>query len=326
MSSARLLEGVFFLTLAGGMHLAALSLIEAQGTAGGSGSQGQAEISLTASPEIKALIEEWQRPPETAQAVPMPPSTPPSMTQMTAPAPPQPVNAPPRTLTQALAPASMSDHLPQADIRLPALRDVSGTAPQTLSVPEMTQSPVLETVQQDKAALPSAPPLMQMTRMDKPPVPDVTSPLAPGHSKRPKARPDNLRPTPIARPSAPQVARRASGHSGGQVAGSGSAPSATSGADTAQIASDRAKWQARIKRAAQRAHRPARGTRARGKVLIRLSISAKGRLLDASILRSSGHAALDRAALQNLRRARYPGAPQSLGGKSWTDTITVEFR
>lgn len=71
---------------------------------------------------------------------------------------------------------------------------------------------------------------------------------------------------------------------------------------------------------------PARAKGQIGRVRVRLTLAANGRLLRSSVIRSSGSRALDRAALSAVRRSKtYPKAPQGFRADSHTFNLTIRF-
>ncbi|MCB1633846.1 MAG: energy transducer TonB [Xanthomonadales bacterium] len=62
-----------------------------------------------------------------------------------------------------------------------------------------------------------------------------------------------------------------------------------------------------------------------GRTEIQVVLAADGQLIDASVLQSSGHALLDRSALQWARRCRYSAPPISAGDEA-VASIPVNFR
>lgn len=133
---------------------------------------------------------------------------------------------------------------------------------------------------------------------------------------RPRARPDpDPDPRRTAQEPPPQQAAPQAARSGGQgqaaQQGQGQAPVASGSAATASLLSE---WGGAIRAAVQR-QQSSPGTRARGTVHLHLQVSTDGRLVHVAISQSSGHAALDRAALQAVQRARLPRAPSGLSGR-----------
>jgi protein TonB len=68
------------------------------------------------------------------------------------------------------------------------------------------------------------------------------------------------------------------------------------------------------------------GTTAAGTARIALSISSSGRLSGARLTASTGHPALDRAAIAAVRDARYPRAPRALPAGTYSFTVPLTLR
>jgi periplasmic protein TonB len=145
------------------------------------------------------------------------------------------------------------------------------------------------------------------------PAPDITRALpdtAPATSLRPIARPAPQTAQPAAPPRATgnaetDAARGSSqAQAQGQAVASGAAPAPDSTGGQAAAAAYPGQVLRQITRLrAQRA--PARGS-----VLVRFAIAASGALADVSVAQSSGSAALDRLALDHIRRAApFPAPP-----------------
>ena len=115
---------------------------------------------------------------------------------------------------------------------------------------------------------------------------------------------------PRAQPSAPPK-QRAAGSGKAHIAGTGTAQDNAKGA--ASSASLGKQWGGAIRSAIARAQRPT-SDRARGTVHLRISVQVDGRLASVSMHKSSGHAGLDAAAVDAVRRAKLPAAPKGLKG------------
>jgi protein TonB len=109
---------------------------------------------------------------------------------------------------------------------------------------------------------------------------------------------------------------------GAQAGTGGGDPNA--GPGPAEYRSLMARWGGGIRAAIERSLRPAGGPG--GTTRLRLTVTADGRLAGAAIAASSGHAALDRAALAAVRAARYPPAPRGLPPGSYTFTLPLTQR
>lgn len=145
------------------------------------------------------------------------------------------------------------------------------------------------------------------------PAPDITRALpdtAPATSLRPIARPAPQTAQPAAAPrptgNADTDAARGSSQAQpqGQAVASGAAPAPDSTGGQAAAAA----YPGQVLRQITRL-RPQRAP-ARGIVLVRFAIAASGALADVSVAQSSGSAALDRLALDHIRRAApFPAPP-----------------
>lgn len=163
-----------------------------------------------------------------------------------------------------------------------------------------------------------------------PPPPPV--PVPPKVRPRPRPTPPVAQapvppPKPAAKPapSAPaQAAQRAAGAGGGASAGTsqaagGEAPSA------ARLAKLKSRWGGAISaRIAKNKRRPS-GDWTPGEVRLSLVVATSGRLTSVRVARSSGVAALDRAALKAAQGARLPKAPKALPAGQYEFGLTLEF-
>ena len=129
------------------------------------------------------------------------------------------------------------------------------------------------------------------------------------------------RPQPIKRaavPDAPSGSGRAA-----PVSDAGGTAKASPGAEKSLLAD----WGGSLRQKVERARRsPAGAAGQTGKVTLRLSVATSGRVLGVAVLRSSGVAALDTAAVDAVRRAgRLPKAPKGLGAASYDFNLPVVF-
>ena len=249
---------------------------------------------------------------------------------------PQPADhrATPRLSTPELMAAQRPAALPEIDTRLPALRGIETVAPVALPVPNGGATPV--TAEQPPAPdRPEAPP-GPAAPQDPPVLPEVdvataASPQAPARSLRPSPRPEGLAPPPVVRQA--QTARpkaapkpKAQAQSAPPRAATGTAkakpaakpaakPKPKPGVSKQAIA----KWQSGIASALARANRPP-STSATGRVTLSITVAPNGRLSGVSVTRSSGNSTLDKAAVANVKRARFPRAP-----RGFSQTATVRF-
>ncbi len=87
-----------------------------------------------------------------------------------------------------------------------------------------------------------------------------------------------------------------------------------------------ARWQSRVNAHLNRFKRYPAGERETGQAAVRFSIDASGRVLSAALARSSGNAALDRAAVEMVRRASpVPAPPPAIAKSRMSLTVPVRF-
>ena len=136
--------------------------------------------------------------------------------------------------------------------------------------------------------------------------PAPPAPRAPG----PRAAPSPRKATAEA-DSRAAPAQRAAGGGGGRRRGNAGRRAVSTG-DAAARRAALARWGAGIRRNIERGKRYPRGARGGGTVTVQLTVSRDGALRAARVVASSGVAALDRAALEAVRRTRLPAAPKGL--------------
>ncbi|WP_143530023.1 energy transducer TonB family protein, partial [Salibaculum halophilum] len=124
-------------------------------------------------------------------------------------------------------------------------------------------------------------------------------------------------------PAQPEQA--AAGHDTGTTAGPDAAP-ASQGANADATRQLMAQWGSGVHRAIARRKAYPHGTRASGTARIRLTLTGDGQLAALGVASSSGDAALDRAALDAVRAARYPAAPKALGAGPHSFTVPLSFQ
>lgn len=214
---------------------------------------------------------------------------------------------------------------PPPDARLTPPRAVTQVAPPAAEVPLLAVPPE---------------PTAEVAAMTAPPAPDGTAPPPPAGRAAPQpqaaAPPPRLAeptpPKPHPKPAATRPAQAASmaggkarGAGAGAAAGAGGAAALTTGAGVDRSAL--AGWGARIMAGVERHKRfPVAAGDARGTVGVALTVTRDGALAGARVVTPSGVAALDLAAVQAVRAAApFPPAPDSLGGASYSFTLTVKF-
>lgn len=307
-----------FATLALGAHLGAWVWVAEPGSSSG-GEAGDAPVSLVAAPgEITDLVARWTAPPE-ATAVALDALPQPGV---------------PQTDLPVIQPVAMPPVAPRPESPESAPPDAAPAAPElppALTAPPQDAAPAL--------MAPAAPDRIEITRPARDDAaPDGTTPARPGQvtpdhpvaealpAHRPKARPA-APPKPAAKPAAQPPARKAQKAQGGktgQHAGDKRANTASTLSPAARQ-SLMAKWGAAIRNGVERRKRYPRGTRAQGTAKLRLTVSRAGHLIGVSLLRSSGDAVLDKAAISAVRRARFPAAPKGLSEAQYHFNLPVEL-
>lgn len=113
---------------------------------------------------------------------------------------------------------------------------------------------------------------------------------------------------------------------GRQPATAGSAPAA--GRTGGATAGEKAAYRRRLNAHLDRYHRyPDTAGRLSGVAEVVITIDRRGRIVDARISRSAGHAIFDREALATARRASpYPRPPEGIGGKTLTFSVPLRFK
>lgn len=315
-------EAVVFLALAATVHaglwLAAPSLTGSSATGG----PGQPQATLgAASPAQAALVRQWTRPPETAEApVPGTPGEADATPATPRPVPPSPRLAPAPGLP-ALAPAA----LPRADRTPPARpappRAEAPRAPTRPQAPARTTRPAPSGPETPEAPTRSQPRLAA-------PAPEAT----PRADTAPPARPDPPRPAAReardAQPASPPSAPAAGGGTArARAIGGESGTARTQSRETANAPALIAGWGAKIQRKVHRRVLTPRGVAGSGTVRIALTVGRDGALHGVRVTRSSGIAAFDRAAVDAVRRAgRFPAAPDGLTRARYDFALALNFR
>jgi len=314
-----LVEAAAFVALAGAVHAAILAGIgpDHDGGASGAGADGAAPLSLAAMDAgLQAAVARQLAPPSVAPVARLPEPAPEGE-----PSPVQPATtaAPVRRPAPDALSAPRHEHAPLLSDG--AFAPLVGSAP-ALPVPEAGTSqearPLAPSLAPRPPVVPAPPAAPRAAALQPPPRPDAPPeavPAAPPAKAAPRSGSDT--------PRAAQVARG----EGGQTA-AGQAGSARAAQDEARRASLMARWGAGLRaRVDRRKSYPAAAGRAAGTAVVALEVHRSGRLVAASLARSSGNAALDSAALDAVRRAGpFPQAPRELEGTSFRFNLPVDFR
>ncbi|MDK3019820.1 energy transducer TonB family protein [Pseudodonghicola flavimaris] len=284
-----LINAAFFLGFAVVLHLALAAMRFSEGGAASAGSGGEALMSAEASSaSIAMMVQEWEQAPAVSDTV------------APAPAPPQ--------MTPPDAPQVASLPRPEAPAR-----------------PELTPAMPLPPMPRDRALEPPespAPPVVE-----QPPAPET-----PEQTREPQ--PDIARVPPKARPapkppaasvnSASSSARKAAGSGGGANAGEARSQQAST-LSRSRSKSLQAQWGATIRARIERRKRAPRNGGS-GTVVLTVSVAPSGQLLGVSVLRSSGQAGLDQAALRAVQAAgRFAAAPKDLSAPRYTFSLPITF-
>lgn len=304
-----LLEYAVFVGVSVGAHVFVLSQPGGMGLPSG-GEGGQDALALAAMPaNMGQLVDSWTRPPSLTQLAPVtaPPALPDTM-----PAPDLPVlQAPPQAVAQPapLAAPQAAPQAPVADAQPPIAPD--------LPAPPLPQSPELPAP--STASTATAPTAL----MPAPTRPQMRPALA-----QPQALADAPPPPPQPQPpaaSAPRAAQTAKGAGPAAEAGQSQDRAQQTGAGRAASQRLMAQWGGQVRAKIERKKRYPAGTRAAGKVILRLRLDAAGALHSVSVRRSSGDRALDQAALSAVTQARLPRAPKGLGTGLFTFDLPMSF-
>ena len=183
-----------------------------------------------------------------------------------------------------------------------------------------------------KIAPPETPPAPSATPDTRPHIrppvaalPDVAPMTPPKPSEPAKPQPEKTAPKP-AKPSVAVPKQLAKGQGGAQSSGAKGA--AEAGTSKAQAKALWAEWGAQIRARIERKKRyPTGAGGAQGKVTVQLRVARSGSLQSVGVARSSGSAALDRAAVQAVKAAgTFPAAPKSLGEAAYTFNLSISFK
>ncbi|KEJ95681.1 outer membrane transport energization protein TonB [Pseudosulfitobacter pseudonitzschiae] len=325
----RLIEAAVFLSLAAGAHVGLWAAFPAPQGASSAGDTGAAAATVApASAAMAALAEAWEQPPAPLTEIAMP------QTQATVEA------APIRPVTDVPAATTALPQAPLFDVTAPALPTIPEPMPKVQPQTEVAQpaqpekSPqVTPTARTDARPAPAAPDRLAAVTPtpDLPQFQDTTART----SKRPMLRPRDLSPPAKAKPAAkPKPAATASAPQAKSTAKGKAAKSATAGTggaaqtqslSTARANALQAQWGAAIQSKVRRNAASPRGAGA-GRTKLALSIAPSGVLQSVRVVASSGNAALDKAAISAVKRARrFARAPNGLTKPAYTFTIALDF-
>jgi periplasmic protein TonB len=284
--------------VASGLHVLAFAFMQPPGGDGG-GENGTEALSLSAaSPQIRSLVQTWDRRPETATDITA--TTSPAVT-------PKPID---RQSFNDVAPVQSrsplvqteTDFLPQQLALAPAPMP---RRPDTASSP----APTAPTHESSRPTSGPARPDMAMPPLEAPlPYADTNPPprdRAPLLAERPRRRPDTNDSEAVAR-------RVAFGDGGSTSAGQAQQPKPAQASAAAHRAAQ-SLWAAQIQRRIARHQIFPRGAGKDGRVRVSMVVLASGKLGQVAVENSSGLSALDQAAVRAVQRAApFPPAPKEL--------------
>lgn len=190
--------------------------------------------------------------------------------------------------------------------------------PRVQSQPQFAASPARPEAALPVSRLPSPAPLLETEALvdaspvlpDPPPPPPPARPIAPEE--------------PAVTASAARQQERAAGKQHQEIKGDAGTEATTSGDPGRTTVNLKNRWGAAIIARIQRQKRPPRGG-GRGTVRLHISVSTKGRLIAVSVAQSSGHAALDQAAIGAVRKARLPRSPKAISPGNYRFTFRMIF-
>lgn len=285
----RFAEIGFFGSTAVALHLLLAAEWPSRGAeSGGTGGEDMVTFQA-ATQQVETMVANWTRPPPLQQATVSPNPIPQAITNL----------LPMSTVRMDVAPNS---ELKMAAIRAPVLSDAPTPDTQTTSPkpPKPEQEPAPE------------------TRLN----PSSEAELLP--TTRPKPRP-NVKTAKTQQKASVGAQRQRSAGSGG-ASTAGNYGKAEANVAPGVGAKALAVWGAKIRAQVERRKRHPKGTRAGGTVWLRLNVARDGRLQSVSVVRSSGHAALDNAAAAAVKRAgRFRAAPKELTDALYSFSLPMNF-
>lgn len=293
--SRRILHLAAFLTIAGALHLSAAVLLLPEQFQRGEAFDAPPAALAAGGAETRAMVADWERPPEAMTAPEAPPQ------------PPAPTTAPPALILSDTAPAEVpqSPQLPMAQA------DEAFTPPSLPEVAELPEAPDASDA------------FLTLRASDRPAARPERRPAPAQPRAQPQSQPQAREPAAVAAPSrsVPQSVPGTAGQSGSTAA----APSGGDGGASAQSrAAAMARWGAQIQSCISRHAAAPRDLRQGGRVILSLTVSRDGRIGRVGVQQSSGQPRLDQAAAQAAQRAgRCPAAPAELTEASYPFQLPV---
>ncbi|MGH1355303.1 MAG: energy transducer TonB [Thalassovita sp.] len=206
-----------------------------------------------------------------------------------------------------------------------------------VEVQDVVDAPETPLDQRVTASLAPVSPIARAPRADLK-IADLSAPKSdPVQLDMSPATPTPPKPKPAVKPKPQKVAKTkppTSGRASQKASGSGGTTQAgnSSKSSVATVSKgDQAKlkqiWGAKIRSKVARAKRYPRNSRATGTSVVRLTVRRDGALLGVKLIRSSGDAVLDQAAIASVKRAkRFAKAPKQLPGSTFNFVLPIEKR
>lgn len=195
---------------------------------------------------------------------------------------------------------------------------------------DAADAPVSASPGQAALAAPVLPDRRAASVAPPPPPPEPPKPVAPkpepvAPEPVPEKAPAQAKPEPKTAPARPAEVARGDPAKAGATAGA-SKPREVAAAAPAVSQAAIADWGARIRSRIERRKTSPGGSWTPGSAVVRITVSREGRLQALGVLKSSGDARLDRAALQAVQRAgRFPAAPKAFSRPQMTFDLPVSF-
>ena len=210
----------------------------------------------------------------------------------------------------------------EAMTQMPAMTVPTQAALQPPARPVTAPAVPRQPLAQQVAPLPDA----ELPQIDTS-VPPPPQRYAATESARPTPRPEAISsPVPQRRAEASKPATKQTAAGAGQRKAAGTTNAAKAPAkQQADTGALMAQWGNGIRAAIERRKSYPAGSRAQGKVLLAVAVSSNGSLAGVQVRRSSGHAALDQAALAAVQRARFKPAPRGLAAGVHQFSLPISF-
>ena len=302
---------------------------------GGAGGEGRATVAA-ATATVTEMVQRWQQPLQVQTSTATAMDTRDLTSDTAAPLLPQfELAQAPKAMAQIGLPPTSLETDPVLEVAAPSpppvqpkIKDVAPPELRALVAPALRPDvqPKPETLVQ---------PVLQPDRLEQP---EAEAPVQPVAPPEPAVEPD---PEPATEPASPppaeptreaeqvsasRAAQQAAGSGGSKEAGNSTAAVTTSSESASKNTQLGEIWRARIQNRILRAHRYPRRASGTAKVAIKITIAPSGQLLSHRLVRSSGEAVFDNAALRTIASIRrFPKAPRGYTGGQSRFNATMDF-